>query len=312
MKRYIPYSLVFIIFAAIFWAMAGQHLSYGVEAPSGRLLYSVGYPIGFELVISALVSFIFTLVIFFMRKMPKILANIATIIFIFFVASCVLIIWLVAERPDFKSVDDVTMPIEDMKDPDQAELPGEVSTKGGVETKGTPLSGEIKSYVSKDLSISFEYPSNLAVLPVSKVTRNTLIGPVEMEYPRDSFNIPGLFIVSKVPYTDLVYDKAIVDWHSCCSGIRYWYDKDKNTWESEAFKSSAFDASGIAKNEEKKTHLLTKAGACKLKETFGTNTFYKIVSTEEGGPYRYVLLYDDKPGLCDQIFCCKRYQRRLF
>jgi uncharacterized surface anchored protein len=98
-----------------------------------------------------------------------------------------------------------------------------------------------------------------------------------------------------VPYSTISKQNPIVDWHSCCSGVRYWYDQKQKTWSAEAFLTLNPGSMSESKKEEVKIYPLnTKSSSCTLRERLGDNSFYKIVSTEEGVPIdiSYYLMTD--------------------
>lgn len=149
-----------------------------------------------------------------------------------------------------------------------------------------------KTYTSLDNVLNFDYPTNIAVAEITKSELPTPWGTSVVTYPTGSVEVPGLFVVSRVPYTDFSREKPIYDYQSCCTGIRYWYDAAKNAWQANKILATEYDANNkpIAKPEESAP--LLADDKCTVAVAYGSHTFYKIKSGDEGVPtdtYYFIL-----------------------
>lgn len=152
-------------------------------------------------------------------------------------------------------------------------------------------SAGMKIYESDDQTFRFSYPSQLTVSATTTSLLETPWGTSTITYPGGSIDVPGLFIVSRIPYLKFSKENAILDYDSACCGRRFWFDESKNIWSAEEMLLREA-------NETKqpiKPFPLSVNGACSLVQVFGKNTFYQIKSGDEGMPTEhYYFLMTDK------------------
>ena len=174
-----------------------------------------------------------------------------------------------------------TTPIEDQVSSD------ETSTKFD--------SAGMKVYESDDHVLRFSYPSQLTISATSTGSLQTPGGNSTTTHPEGSIEVPGLFIVSRLPYSKLSEENPIFTFYSCCSGARYWFDPLKSEWKAEEFVTAQYDVSGKPLPETKTPlTLASKGSTCSIEQTFGKNKFYLIKASDEGLPidYYYYLMTD--------------------
>ncbi len=273
--------------------MAGRYFSYKAMSHDGEFLYNAGVSPFMQVLVSLAYGLAFSLAIAALSRLPKKAAlpliSLCSVLFVGFL----MVNWLFGTRPDVgysDHVDIVPMASGQGAGTVAGTGSGHATSSGSGNVSSTFMSSVWKKYEYPDWKIGFDVPAGLDIRMISTTTRQTLLGPIDFnygsEFAPDSIEIPGLFIVSKIPYSTLAKN-PIVDWHSCCSGIRYWYDVGKG-WQAQAFESvteSAQAGSGASEVVKKtKPHSLMESGRCSIEERFGAHYFYKIISTEEGIP----------------------------
>ncbi len=143
----------------------------------------------------------------------------------------------------------------------------------------TDSSTGTRVYESGDRTVRFEYPSTLNV--------TTAVD--------GAITVPGLLKISKRPYSELSVQKPIVNYESCCSGQRYWYDPVLSQWQAQKIQAGQYDDQGNHVPDPRETFPLSSGGMCTIKETFGSRSFYKIFSGDEGvQPIIYYLIPTDQ------------------
>ncbi len=237
-------------------------------------MYTVGFPTSFEIIISILEGLLFTTIIFALLQLPRVLGRSLVTLFVICVLGLAVLAHFGGEAPDFASFEEAQKSLVNTN-PVIAHVP-----------TSTPAEDFQKyaTYESVDHVLRFDHPAHISIGSIASSTWQTLLGPVDMVFPAGSIEIPGLFVVSRIPYADISYQKPIIDWHSCCSGIKYWYDSGKNIWQAEKFQNSDYDDDGKASREVKNSFSLIQDNTCSLNETFDKKSFYKISTTEEGVP----------------------------
>ena len=141
------------------------------------------------------------------------------------------------------------------------------------------------TYISKDGVFSIKYPANQVIQPIPNKQIAVMGGTATSTYPIDWIEIPNLFIVAKIPYTEM---KKILDYESCCSGTEYSFDQVKKTWSAQTFAQAGSDeVSSVPK-------LLSTNGKCTIQKTIGKNIFSRIEQGDEGiaTSYHYFLMTD--------------------
>lgn len=171
--------------------------------------------------------------------------------------------WLGTVSAPFHSQDTIVISTQPVQNAENTQIPAENTAM----------------YTSKDGTFSIAYPAGKVVQPIPSKTIQIGGGTSTATYPFDSFEIPDMFIVSKVPYEnlsgkDMVGDKrgTIYDYESCCSGIGYNFDSSKKAWSAATFQNEG----------QSKPKLLSDAGVCSLATKIGGNTFYRIKQGDEG------------------------------
>ncbi len=146
----------------------------------------------------------------------------------------------------------------------------------------------MKIYESPDRAFRFSYPESVAVKTASSREVQVVEEVVTVPLPAGSVEIPGFAFVSIVPYTEFSREKPIFDYHSCCSGVRYWYDAAKSEWQANTIAVNAYDSAPL----EGESVPLSTDGVCSLRQQFGSRTYYLIKSGDEAIPtdYYYFLL----------------------
>ncbi len=152
----------------------------------------------------------------------------------------------------------------------------------------------MKVYESVDRVLHFSYPPQLTVSATTTGFLETPWGSSTTTYPEGSIDIPGLFIVSRVPYSQISEENKIYDYVSCCTGSRYWFDAVKSVWNAEKIVPTKYDENNKPLPQEVEMIPLMHGGVCSLVQEFGANKFYKIASGDEGVPtkYHYFLMTD--------------------
>ena len=138
-------------------------------------------------------------------------------------------------------------------------------------------------YVDDQLGFQFEYPDTAMVKSVEVREVVTQGEPVKIPLPQGSVEVMGL-IVSPVSYEQFSEANSIYDYDSCCSGTRYWFDGEKNEWHANLIQVGRYDDSGSPIPDPNNPLMLMENGVCSLEEVFGSNTFYKVESGDEGVP----------------------------
>lgn len=155
----------------------------------------------------------------------------------------------------------------------------EAQHKLGDEEVITPdLSGAIQA-----ADLVFNYlPSGISVVQTPTLTTSELN---HTEFVSINITeIPGYFVVTTLSYEELAA-RPLFTGTSCCSGTRYNYNQQTNTWSA-----YEFEGAGSAEGETR-TPLALGSEQCSLAQSYGNNTFYKIRTTDEGvtGKYHYFL-----------------------
>ncbi len=293
MKRIFAFSGMLGVSSFAVWITAGRYYSYRATSHDGEFLYNAGVSPFMQILFSLAYGLAFSLVIAALSRLPKKAAlpliSLFSVLFVGFLMAN----WLFGARPDIRYSDHVDIvPITSGQGAGTVAGTGSgQATSSGVGSSSSAFMASVwKTYEHPDWKLGFDVPAGLDIRTISTTTRQTLLGPIDFnygsEFAPDSIEIPGLFIVSKISYSTLAKN-PIVDWHSCCSGIRYWYDVGKG-WRAQAFENvteSAQSGSGAGEVVKKtKPHSLVEFGRCSIEERFGAHYFYKIISTEEGIP----------------------------
>lgn len=284
MKKTLVFLAILAVSSCAVWLLAGRYYSFRLTSPSGEFLYNAGVSLSMQSLISLAWGLVFSLALFLSVKLNKKIAIPLVTLVSFLFVGLLLANWMFGTRPDGKLSDDPDI-IRLMSGPSADSHAS--SSEVGVATSSLMSSAWVR-YTHPTWKLSFDTPAGLDVRMISTSTRQTLIGPIELnsgsDFEPDSIEIPGLFIVSKMLYSTLA-KSPIVDWQSCCSGIRYWYDVGNKEWRAEQFQNSTLsmqEGGGVIKKTS--VYPLVESDRCTLEERFGRHYFYKITSTEEGVP----------------------------
>jgi hypothetical protein len=149
-------------------------------------------------------------------------------------------------------------------------------------------------YADPSGDFSIEVPTGASVKPSKGLEIKTVSGTTTLAAPEGSIEIPGVFIISKIPYENISKEKPFSSYSSCCTGTNHWYDKQRNLWEAEKFQSGLYDDNGKALPIKKEVLSLKNIQECTIKRLADKNTYYQLEGTDEGVPttYSYYFLTD--------------------
>lgn len=151
-----------------------------------------------------------------------------------------------------------------------------------------------KVYEDSTYGFRFTYPIDATATTVQSRDLVLMGGEIEsIPLPEGSVAVSSL-VISPIPYSAFSLENPIYDYDSCCSGRRYWYDSEENAWHAQTIDMYADDGTHLTGDAQFTPLPLTTEGLCSLLESFGTKSFYKIVSGDEGVPdiYYYFMLTD--------------------
>lgn len=155
-----------------------------------------------------------------------------------------------------------------------------------AKTETQPVNTNDQMYTSKDGVFSIAYPASKVVQPIPP-KQVPMMGNIEtVTYSPDKIEVPNMFIVSKVPYSEM---KSLFDYDSCCSGTTYFFDQVTKTWTS----SKVLTIAGTEGPDFAPVSLIAN-GVCTLQKKFETNTFYRVKQGDEGvaPDFNYFLMTD--------------------
>ncbi len=281
-KKLLSFLGILISTSIIFWFLVGSTLSYRVYLLSGEFSHNAGYSLPISILISVVYAFIYTGIIFLLLKLRRLVAWICVILFTVVILFFAILNWLAGTRPDFDhnyvSYERGEGNIPLLIDKDGIEMPN-TNVFENIDPKTI-----MTDYINSELDIKVKFPGYLVTWDIASTTRQTILGPIDFQFPKDSIQIANLFIISRIKYSEISKPNAIIDWYSCCSGARYWYEEANKKWFAEEF-SVINPGDEKAKREKAQPLILSSDnGSCAIREHFGENAFYKIVSTEEGVP----------------------------
>ena len=168
-------------------------------------------------------------------------------------------------------------------------------------TTTTATEGEApttKVYESEDGVLSFEHAANLTVSPVS-TGEISYAGEatIPVTYPADSIEIPGLFIVSRIPYPEISVEKPIVDYFNCCTGNKHWFDVEGNAWHAETIEPTEYDSDGTAHPGISKPYSALTKWRVHARAEFRTEFLFYGQIGRRSNPDKLLLLSPDRQRL---------------
>ncbi len=158
-----------------------------------------------------------------------------------------------------------------------------LGTEAPIEEVATTTPPNIQTDLANGYSVTL--PAGMALAPISIYEETLMQGEIATSsLPEGSMEAAGLFVVSKIPQSDIARGEEVYDYAGCCTGARYWFDAS----------STAFKAESIVFADNKTSYkalplaTTTPVGtACTIARTIGTHTYYRIASGDEAVPTTY-------------------------
>jgi hypothetical protein len=176
----------------------------------------------------------------------------------------------------------------------------EVKSEATTAIVATTTQNTANANILSDLE--YKDPSGLFVLsqPVGESFSPITQGDISKDVNK-KMGIPGLLTFKVESYDDAKISPSnfFVDYNSCCSGFRYWYDATSKVWLAESFQSSEYTYDNGKPLPQKISilNLNDNNGVCKISHKMGANNFAVLKSGDEGTPDEYhymIVLSNDK------------------